>query len=208
MSSKSASSGESVDMDFQQVGSSMNDGIEFCCNPLYKCRQDFSSRYDRKYVLEFWERLDMLVKQIREGSSPPAHATSAPSPAVDLGVVPGESWSILADEAHGALPKEVKIAYKTKDGKTQYTSFVPASSSPGHDHPISETATSGPSGGAQVIDEMETGASSSDSSQTEAYEDTPVEAFNDDVEGKETVCDVGVTEVRKGGDAISICSLD
>lgn len=100
-----------------------------------------SSRFDRNYALEACcERLDMLVKQIREGPSAPAHTTSASSPAVNLGVtvVPGESWSILADEAHGALPKEVKIAYKTKDGKTQYTSFVPASPSPGHDHPIRE----------------------------------------------------------------------
>lgn len=66
------------------------------------------------------ERLDMLDKEIREGLSPPAHATPTSSPAVDLGVtvVPGESWNILADEAHGALPKEVTITYKTKDGRT------------------------------------------------------------------------------------------
>lgn len=114
------------------------------------------------------ERLDMLEKQIREGPSPSVHDTSAPSPVVDLGEAPGESWSILAEEAHGALPKEVKIAYKTKDSKIQYTSFVPASPSPGHKYPISENATSGPSGGAQVIDEMDTGASSSDALHSEA----------------------------------------
>lgn len=55
---------------------------------------------------------------------------------------------------------------------------------------------------------MEDGDSSSDASKPEAHADTPVEVLNDDVEGKETVCVVGVTEARKGGDAISICSLD
>lgn len=156
------------------------------------------------------KRLDKLEKQIREGLSAPAHTTPTSSPAVDLGVtvVPGESWNILAEEAHGALPKEVKIAFKTKDGKTQYTSFVTAPPSPGHDHPISENGTSGPSGGAQVIDEMDTGASSSDASQPEAHADTPVGEFNDNIEGKETANDVGFTEVREGGDVISICSLD
>lgn len=156
------------------------------------------------------KRLDKLEKQIREGLSAPAHTTPTSSPAVDLGVtvVPGESWNILADEAHGALPKEVTIAYKTKDGRTQYTSFVPAPPTPGHHHPISETATSGPSVGEQEIDKMEDGDSSSDASQPEVHADTPVEAVNDDVEGKEMVCVVGVTEVRKGGDATSICSLD
>lgn len=189
---------------FNRLGYSMAYRIGLCCNPHYKCRQNLFSKYYRKYALKACrERLDMLVKQIREGSSPPAHATPTPSPAVDLGVVPGESWSILADEAHGALPKEVKIAYKTKDGKTQYTSFVPASPSPGHDHPIRETATLGPSGGEHVVDKLETGTSSSDVARSEAHADTPVEALINDVEGKETVC-----EARKGGDAISICSLD
>lgn len=155
------------------------------------------------------ERLDMLDKEIREGLSPPAHATPTSSPAVDVGVmvVPGESWSILADEAHGALPKEVKIAYKTKDGKTQYTSFVPASPGPGHDHPIPESATSGSSGGEQGIKDLETDPFSSDASQPEAHADTPVGEFNDNIEGAYDVGD-GVTEVREGGDVISICSLD
>lgn len=187
----------------------MDNRIGLCCNPHYKCRQDIVLRYCRKYALKACcERLDMLVKQIREGSSPPAHATPTPSPAVDLGVVPGESWSILAEEAHGALPKEVKIAYKTNDGRTQYTSFTPVSPSAGQDHPISETATSGPSVGEQEIDKMEDGDSSSDSSQPEAHADTPVGEFNDNIEGKETANDVGFTEVREGGDVISICSLD
>lgn len=96
-----------------------------------KWGQHLSSSLDQNWDIKTCiERLDMLEKQIREGLSPPVHDTSAPSPAVDLGEAPGESWSTLAEEAHGALPKEVKIAYKTKDGKIQYASFVPASPSP------------------------------------------------------------------------------
>lgn len=64
-------------------------------------------------------------------------------------------------KAHAILPKEVKIVYKMKDGKTQYVSFAPVSSSPGHHH-ISGDASSVPSGGEQEVENLGTGVSSSD----------------------------------------------
>lgn len=173
----------------------------------YKWGQYLRSNMDWNWDLgTCMKHLFKIWNLTQEG--PAAHSISTSSPAVHLVVVPGESWSILAEEAHSALPKEVKIAYKTKVGKTQYSLFVPASPSPGHDRPIPETATSGPSVGEQEIDKMEDGDSSSGASKPGAHADRPVEALNDDVEGMETVCVVGVTEARKGGDAISICSLD
>lgn len=169
----------------------------------YKWGRYFLSNMDWDWDLgTCMKRLFKIEKPNRVGPLPDAHSTSASSPAIDMDVVPGESWSILAEEARAMAPKEVKIAYKTKDGRTQYTSFVPASPSPGHEHPISQTAASGPSSGEHEIDKLETGASSSDVSQSEAHETTPVEAYNGDVEGKEMAYDVGVTEVRERGDVI------
>lgn len=139
-----------------------------------------------------------IEKLTHEGQSPAAHSESAPCPAVAMGSVAGESWSILAEAAHVILPKEIKIAYKTKGGKTEYISFVPASSSPDH-HSISETANSGPSGVEQDIKNLEAGTAHFN----------PVEALYEDCEGlMESTYGVEVDEVRMGGDAISMCSLD
>lgn len=154
------------------------------------------------------KRLFKIEKPAHEGPSAGAHhGTSPSSPTIDMGEVPGESWSILVEEAHGILPKEVRIAYKMNDGRMQYLSFAPVSSSSGH-HPISGTTSLGPSGGEQEIGDLDTDISSSDASKPEAYDDTPVEAFKDDGERIATAYDTELDEVRVGGDAIPICSLD
>lgn len=147
------------------------------------------------------KRLFKIEKPTHEGPSAGAHhGTSPSSPTIDMGEVPGESWSILAEEAHGILPKEVRIVYKMNDGRMQYLSFAPVSSSPGH-HPVSGTA------GLRPSRNLETDISSLNASKPEAYEDTPVEAFKDDGERIEMAYDTEFDEVRVGGDARSICSL-
>lgn len=102
------------------------------------------------------ERLFTAEKQIREGPSTAGRRTSASSIEIDMGVVPGESWSLMAKEVHGILPKEVKISYKTKDGRTQYMLFVPASSNPSPHHPVFGTSCSGSSAGEQEIESLHT----------------------------------------------------
>lgn len=131
------------------------------------------------------ERLFTAEKQIREGPSTAGRRTSASSIEIDMGVVPGESWSLMAEEAHGILPKEVKISYRTKDGRTQYMLFVPASSNPSPHHPVFGTSCSGPSAGEQEIESLHTSSSYSDASHSNTYEGTPGEAINDDREGKD-----------------------
>lgn len=168
----------------------------------HKWGQYLCSNMDWKWDLgACMERLFTAEKQIREGQSMLGRSTSASSIEIDMVVVPGESWRLMAEESHGILPKEVKISYKTKDCRTQYMLFVPASSNPSPHHPVIGTSCSGPSAGEQEIESLEERAIYSDASHTDAYEDTLVEVFNDDHEGKETA-------VRLGEDVISICSLD
>lgn len=142
---------------------------------------------------------------------------------IDVDVKQGDTWKLEAQES---LPKEVRIAYKTETGETQYMLFVPVSSGPGL-HPSSQCSgdrslteeTLGPavvepdsgrrtgfSVAKQGCEDRETCVPSSDTLQHRAREDHPVEVSTDDFKGKDDV--FNEVQLGHGEDMISVCSLD
>lgn len=119
----------------------------------------------------------------------------------------------------------MQIAYETESGETQYMSFLPAFPSTGcrlgsgtanvgsfaeeESHPKSDSRHGkGSSGEKEEGENLMDGSPSSEASHPEARGDALFEKSIEDCEGKERGGEVGFDEVRVGGDAISICSLD
>lgn len=166
------------------------------------------------------KRLFKIEKQTRVGSSPGTQISSASRTGIDVDAGTEGTLNISMGEAQGSLPREVNIAYKTRTGDTHYLTFTQPSSLVQLSVPETDPSTAnilrsagvkqdsscrtGSRDGEQDVEDMETGASSSVASHSKEPEDTSVEESRDDYEGKYD----GFDEIRVGGDAISICSLD
>lgn len=182
------------------------------CLSRFKWGQYLRSNMDWDWDLgSCMKRLFKLEKQTRVGSSLGTQISSASRPGIDVDAGTEGTLKISMGEAEGSLPREVKVAYKTATGETQYLTFAPLSPIPGNTSVSERPCIVEPSAedwsrkstfeGRQEIDDPEAGSSSLDISLDNAFEDSLVEETRNDYGGKDI-------EVRARGDAISICSLD
>lgn len=167
------------------------------------------------------KRLFEIEKQSQLGSSTGTQMSPALRPGIDVDTGTEGTLKISMGEVQGDLLREVQIAYKTSTGETRYLTFTepctPGDLSTSESSCITEPSVLGSAGvkqdsscrtgssdGEQEVQDLETNASFSVASLFKEPEDTLAEESHNGYEGN----GVGFNEVRVGGDAISICSLD